>query len=324
MGCIKKFLREEMKMTDQQKVENEKLSDQHPLSESKNASKSRKPLTPNRKQKGRALRIRTWVQGAFLLLVALISLNALLEEAGMAIPFLSSASLHAICPFGGVVTLWEFFTTGTFIQKIHESSLILMSAALLLGLFFGPVICGWVCPFGTVQEWIGKLGRKLFRKRYNRIIPAKLDRVLRFARYILLVLVVVNTAISAKLMFQTIDPYYALFNFWTGEVAVAAYVILGATLLLSLVMERPWCKYACPYGAFLGLTNLIRILPIRRNAATCISCSACDKACPMNITVSKSTAVRNHQCISCMKCTSEAACPVKNTVAFATKGGMEK
>ncbi len=280
-----------------------------------------KPSKP--KKLSRTLRVRTIVQAFFFALVAAISINAVLGKSGLAIPFLSSASLHAICPFGGVVTFWQFITTGTFIQKIHSSSLVLMSAALLLALFFGPVICGWVCPLGTIQEWIGKLGRKLFKKRYNHMIPAKLDRVLRFTRYILMVMVIVNTAISGKLMFQDIDPYYALFNFWTNEVAIGAYIILGVTLLLSLVMERPWCKYACPYGAFLGLINLFRLIPIRRNKTTCISCGACDKACPMNITVSTSGAVRDHQCISCMKCTSEAACPVKNTVAFTTKGGAK-
>ncbi len=282
-----------------------------------------KPTKP--KKPSRTLRVRTIVQAFFFVLVAAISINSVLEESGMVvIPFLSNASLHAICPFGGVVTFWQFITTGTFIQKIHESSLVLMSAVLLLGLFFGPVLCGWVCPFGTFQEWIGKLGKKLFKKRYNHMVPAKLDKVLRYTRYILMVLVIVNTAISGKLMFQDIDPYYALFSFWTNEVAIGAYIILGVTMLLSLVMERPWCKYACPYGAFLGLTNLFRLIPIRRNKTSCISCGACDKACPMNITVSTAGAVRDHQCISCMKCTSEAACPVKNTVAFTTKGGFSK
>lgn len=270
------------------------------------------------------LRVRSYVQGGFFLLVALIAANGYLEQQGMAVPFLSTASLHAICPFGGVVTLYRWLTTGTFVQKIHESSLILMSAALLLGVLFGPVICGWVCPLGTVQEWIAGLGRRLLGKRYNRMLPIKLDAALRFLRYVLMTLVVVNTAISGKLMFQDIDPYYALFSFWTGEVAISAYIMLGLTLSLSLLVERPWCKYACPYGAFLGLTNLIRMLPVRRSAASCISCHACDRACPMNIEVSATTAVRNHQCISCLKCTSEAACPVKDTVAVATKGGMGK
>ncbi len=279
---------------------------------------------PRKQRKvSRKLRARTLVQILFLVLVAAISANAALEKTGLSIPLLSTASLHAICPFGGVVTVWQFLTTGTFIQKIHESSLILMSAVLLLSLVFGPVFCGWVCPLGSIQEAIGKLGKRLLKKRYNHMLPERVDKVLRYARYLLMALVIVNTAISGKLMFQTIDPYYALFNFWTNEVAIGAYIVLGATLLLSLVVERPWCKYACPYGALLGLTNLIRLLPIRRNPTTCISCGACDKACPMNIRVSASKAVRDHQCISCLKCTSESACPIKNTVAVTTKGGFD-
>ena len=51
-------------------------------------------------------------------------------------------------------------------------------------------------------------------------------------------------------------------------------------------VERPFCKYACPYGAVLGVFNLFRIFGIKRRKSSCISCKACDKACPMNIDVS--------------------------------------
>jgi len=195
-----------------------------------------------------------------------------------------------------------------------------MAIAFILAIAFGPVICGWVCPLGTYQEWIGKLGRKIFRKKYNNLIPAKLDKYLRFTRYIIMIMVIYITATTTKLMFQNIDPYYALFNFWSDEVSVTALVVLVVTTLLSLFVERPWCKYACPYGALLGLSNLFRIFKIRRAPSTCVNCKACDKACPMNIPVSTGTAVKNHQCISCMKCTSESSCPVTSTVDFSTKG----
>jgi polyferredoxin len=96
-------------------------------------------------------------------------------------------------------------------------------------------------------------------------------------------------------------------------------------LLGSLFVERPFCKYACPYGALLGLTNFFRVFGIKRNKETCIDCKACDKACPMNINVSGAGTVRNHQCISCLECTSEAACPVKDTVELgAGKFGITK
>jgi polyferredoxin len=74
-------------------------------------------------------------------------------------------------------------------------------------LFFGPVFCGWICPFGTVQEFIGKIGRKIFKKRYNNFIPSVIDKHLRYLRYVILILVVVNTAISGKSLFSNFDPY---------------------------------------------------------------------------------------------------------------------
>lgn len=264
----------------------------------------------------RKLWLRPAIQIGFFIVVLLTVTAKSLSEAGIVIPFLSEASLHAICPFGGVVSIYNYLAAGTLVQKIHASSVILMYTVFGLSILFGPAFCGWICPFGTFQEFIGKIGKKLLGKKYNRLIPAKLDKILRYLRYFILLLVIYNTATTGKLVFQNVDPYYALFNFITNEVALTAYLVLAATTLLSLVMERPFCKYVCPYGATLGIFNLFRIFKIKRNKTTCTDCKACDKSCPMNIDVSKSNAVYSHQCISCLKCTSENACPIKDTVEF--------
>jgi polyferredoxin len=159
----------------------------------------------------------------------------------------------------------------------------------------------------------------LFKKRrYNHFIPARIDGYLRYTRYLVLAWVIYMTAVSGKLIFADYDPYFALFNFWSSEVAVGGLVVLGLTLAGSLFVERPWCKYACPYGAVLGLTNLFRVFSIRRTASTCKLDGACDINCPMNINVSAKTVIRDHQCISCLECTSEARCPVAGTVVFST------
>jgi len=268
----------------------------------------------------RRIWIRPVVQAFFFLLVLLISVNHLLAESGGGISLLSSASLHALCPFGGVVTLYQYATVGTFVQKIHESAFILMILGLVLAVLFGPVFCGWVCPFGTFQEGLGKLGKKLFRRRYNRFVPERIDRVLRYARYLVLAWVVYMTAATGTLIFSAYDPYFTLFNLWSDEVAIGGAVILGLTVLASLFVERPWCKYACPYGAFLGVFNLFRVFRIRRSEATCKTCSVCDINCPMNIKVSQKSIVRDPQCISCLECTSEASCPAAGTVEFVAGG----
>jgi polyferredoxin len=268
-------------------------------------------------------RIRKIIQVFFLILIALIAVNHGLEEAGREIPVLSSASLHAVCPFGGVVSIYQYAVSGTFVKKTHESSFILMIIVGLLSVAFGPVFCGWICPMGTVQEFFSKLGKRIFGKKFNRFIPYKFDRWLRYLRYIVLAWVIYITAVTGKIIFADYDPYYALFNFWTGEVAGSGFIILGVSLLLSLFVERPFCKYACPYGAVLGISNLFRIFSIKRNDETCISCGKCDAVCPMNIKVASSKTVRNHQCISCMECSSEQACPIPDTVELKT-GSFKK
>lgn len=268
----------------------------------------------------RSIWLRKVVQWGFFALIALIAINHTLVESGNDIPFLASTSLHAVCPFGGVVSIYQFATVGTFVQKIHQSSFVLMAIGFLLAVLFGPVFCGWVCPLGTIQEFVSNFGRKYWRKRFNRFVPEKLDKVLRYLRYGVLAWVLYMTAVTGKLIFSEYDPYFALFNFWSSEASLIGLGILAVTLILSFFVERPWCKYACPYGAVLGLTNLFRVFGIRRNKATCKACGACSVLCPMNISVDNVTVVRDHQCISCLECTSEAICPVAKTVEYSTVG----
>jgi len=258
--------------------------------------------------------IRLAVQIFFLLLIILFSINHYREENGLEPLLLGSASLHAICPFGGVVSSYTYFTGGTFVKKTHASSFILMWLVLLLTIVFGPVFCGWVCPLGSVQEFIGKIGTKLFKKKYNRFIPAGIDTYLRYLRYVVLGLVLYETAVVGTLVFADYDPYFALFNAWSGEVAWTAFAILAITLAGALFVERPFCKYACPYGAVLGIFNTFKIVKLSRNTNTCTDCKRCDRVCPMNITPADDKNVRNHQCITCLECTSEIECPVSDAL----------
>jgi len=260
--------------------------------------------------------IRLTVQIFFLALIILISVNYFRSEQGLAPLLIGNPSLHAVCPFGGVVTIYTYFTEGAFIQKIHQSSFTLMWLVLALTLLFGPVFCGWICPFGTVEEFIGKIGKKIFKKSYNHFVPSIIDKPLKYIRYVILILVVINTAISGKLLFANFDPYFALFNIWSSEVTRLSLLVLGLVLIGSLFVERPWCKYLCPLGALLGIFNLFRIVKLKRNEKTCINCKACDRVCPMNINVSISKVVSNHQCISCFLCTDEITCPVNDTLNF--------
>lgn len=265
-------------------------------------------------------KLRHISQVFFFVLVGLIAINHTLAESGNPLPFVGTASFHAICPFGGIEALFAFLRYDVMIPKIHESVFVMLGIILLIGILIGPAVCGYACPLGSVQEWFGKIGKKLFANKYNTFIPAKYDQYLRYLRYVSLFFTVYLTTNSLKLVFLEVDPYYALFHFWSDEATIGGIIVLLVTLLASLFVERPWCKYACPFGAVIGLTNLIRIFPVRRKAATCISCSKCDQACPMNIEVSSKTVIRDHQCISCNECTSDVVCPVADTVVLQAGG----
>ena len=110
--------------------------------------------------KSRAQRIRTAVQISIFLLIALLALSKWMVEIGVVIPLLPEISLHAVCPFGGAVTIYEFIAAGQFLPKLHSAAFILMALGPVVALFFGPLFCGYACPLGSYQEWSRKLGRK--------------------------------------------------------------------------------------------------------------------------------------------------------------------
>jgi len=261
------------------------------------------------------LKPRNIIQLLFFITVAFITLAKNAEELG--ITFLSSiegVSLHSICPFGAVETFYTLLTGQGLIAKIHTSSLVLFVILVISAVLFGGAFCGFICPLGSIQEFVGKFGKKLFPKKYNNFIPSKLDKYLKYLRYVVLALIVFFSSYYLSLIFADYDPYFALFNFYTGEAAFTAILILVVVLVSSLFVERPWCKYLCPLSAILGIFNKFRIFKIVRSKSTCINCKKCDNVCPMNIKVSEKEIINDTKCISCLKCTSEEICPIDNTL----------
>lgn len=264
---------------------------------------------------------RLFTQILFFIIVLIIVIIHFLDEKGITInlPFFANASLHSICPFGGIVSVYKFVTEGAFVQKIHESSFVILMIVMILSILFGSVFCGFICPFGSVQEGIGKIGKRVLGKKFNRIIPSNYDKFLRYFRFAVLLWILYVTAKTGTLVFADFDPYNALFTIWTGEVAIQSLIFLGVVVILSFFIERPFCKYFCPLGAFIGLFNFIRIFKVKRVPALCISCKKCSNVCPMNIDVHKKEIINDPQCITCLQCSSEISCPVENTVIFETE-----
>ncbi len=108
-----------------------------------------KTLTPAKARKRRIAltqRIRHVIQAVFVAFILTTSIIRWLSASG------STASIDALCPFGGLETLWQWLSTGQFVPKTHLSNLMLGLGLLLGTLLAGGTFCGWICPFGALQD----------------------------------------------------------------------------------------------------------------------------------------------------------------------------
>ncbi len=170
------------------------------------------------------------------------------------------------------------------------------------GMFF----CGWLCPFGTIQEWLYHVGQSTIG--YSLKIPPRIDRLLSYSRYLVLI-------VLGVFAIEIYEPRLAFSGYFSGKSAeVGAYAMLGGFLLLALFMERPFCRYLCGFGAHYGLLSIIRLFSVKRDSAKCVKCKKCDARCLMGVRVSSTAVVRHPHCINCFKCIS--TCPVSGALAY--------
>lgn len=225
-----------------------------------------------------------------------------------------SPSVDALCPFGGLETLPTLFKDGTYMQRITPSSFILLIAVVILTFILGRAFCGYVCPLGTIQSLFTKLGKKFNIKQVK--VNKNVDKILRFAKYIVLFIVLFTTYKAGELVIRAYDPWAAFMHLSSGaeifEEFLVGLIILIALLIVSLFIERAWCKYFCPLGAALAITSPLRIFKIKRNSSTCVNCKACTRNCPMGLDVHSEASVSSTECISCGDCIT--SCPVDNTL----------
>lgn len=258
-----------------------------------------------RRRKNWTQMARRTVQTGFVLFIIGASLrHNLFEETTTA------ASIDALCPFGGLETLWRTLIQGEYVPKTHPSNLVLGLGLLLGALVSGGAFCGWICPFGTLQDGLTWLRTRLHLPEVT--VPKRLDSWLRYGRFVSLALVLYMTISTAKLWFASYDPYRTLFGLgWIFEFNMAeqwpAYAVAIGILLLSFAIPRFWCKYTCPLGGALSLVGHFSLLRIRRSDSNCAGCALCDVACPVGIDVMAANPAVSTDCIGCLACVD--ACP---------------
>ena len=165
------------------------------------------------------------------------------------------ADVEAYCPFGGLQALGSYLVNNSLACTMSMTQ-IMVGVMLAVGvILFSKLFCGYLCPLGTVSEWMGRGGKKL--KVSVEIRPGSIaDRLLRAVKYALLFYVFYMSASSSELFCKNFDPYYAVATGFKGEITVWMTVISVALLFLgSFFVKMFWCKYICPLGA---LSNIFK------------------------------------------------------------------
>jgi polyferredoxin len=286
------------------------------------ASAPRKPLI-RRTSADRSQITRHSVQFAFLVLNAWIGVQFLLwvryyESNGSTLYVNRPAGVDGWLPIAGLMNLKYLFLTHNF-PAIHPAAAVLMAVFLLASLLLKKSFCSWLCPIGTLSEYLWKLGRRLFRR--NLQLPRWLDIPLRSLKYLLLAFFLfIVLSMSAEALGDFMQaPFGILADVkmlgFFRNLGLVGIAVIATLALLSAVIQNFWCRFLCPYGALLGIVSVASPLKIRRDANACINCAKCAKACPSHLPVDKLLLVRSVECTGCMECV--AVCPAEHALQFA-------
>ncbi len=196
----------------------------------------------------------------------------------------------------------------------HQVSLYVMGLLTLFGVALGRFVCGWLCPFGWVQDLLSRINKRKLR------MPTQVDRPLRLLKYGILAVFVVLLPMVGTNAFGIAPPYFCQYICPSGTLFGGLPLLLtneslrGAAGLLfswkaallalfvglSVVIDRPFCKYVCPLGAIYALFNKVSFVRLTVDAHKCVGCGKCARACPMQVPM---PAQPNHmECIRCGKC----------------------
>jgi NosR/NirI family transcriptional regulator, nitrous oxide reductase regulator len=202
---------------------------------------------------------------------------------------------------------WELFLSDPFIF-IFWWFLIATVFIWGRGLF-----CGWLCPFGSLQHLAFKLGEAIGLKRFQRLLPKTLHDRLKWIKYAIFAVLVVVSFVSMEMAetLAEIEPFKTTFlvGVWNRSWPFVAFV--GVILGISILSERPYCKYICPLGAGLAIPTMFRMFGLKRKQE-CETCHACASGCGSHAIDAQGN-IDQKECLLCLDCMvmyyDDHACP---------------
>lgn len=208
----------------------------------------------------------------------------------------------ASCPIGSLQKAYKGrWHRGTFIDKIPFYAVGLI---ILFAVVFGRVICGFLCPFGLIQEILYKI-------RTPKIHKNKLTRKLTNIKYIILILFIIIVPVltmvpsfckyicpagtlEAGIFFITVNEQMREI---VGFLFTWKVIVLITVIVFSIFMHRFFCRFICPLGAIYGLFNKVAVFGLKIDENKCTHCNACINNCLMDV-----KRVGDRECIECGEC----------------------
>jgi len=227
--------------------------------------------------------------------------------------------VEGFLPIGALISFKAWLLSGE-TDPVHPAALVVFVSILLMSLLAKKSFCSWLCPVGTLSEALWKAGMRLFGRSFRPWLW--LDLVLRSLKYLLLLFFVkiiwIDMPLPAIQAFLR-SPYWAVSDIrmlhFFSELSLLAIIILAGLVVLSLLVQNPWCRYLCPYGALLGLLSMLSPLKIKRNPSICTNCKNCQRHCPARLPVAEKPVIRSAECNGCQTCVDH--CPEAGALSMA-------
>ena len=217
------------------------------------------------------------------------------------------------CPIGSL--------QATLGSRDHKVPFYVAGILIFFGSVFGRFICGWLCPFGLFQDLLYKIPFKGKRKN----LPG--HKILVKLKYAILIIFVITLPLAVTDIIGQGSPWFCKYicpsgtlmagiplttlnetlRNATGSLFIWKMALLIITVMIAIIVYRPFCKYICPLGAIYSVFNPIALYRYQVNTDTCTKCGKCQRVCKMDIKVWEQP---NHpECIRCGDCIKK--CPEK-------------